>query len=102
MRLGLLDVAGGSMAPALREGDVVLVRWGAAAKRGAVVVASFPDAPGVIVVKRVARIDVAGVWLVGDNAGGSDDSRSRGPVPAVRGRVLFRVRRARQPRASSA
>lgn len=91
------------MAPALREGDVVLVRWGAPPRAGAVVVASFPDAPGVLVVKRVDRLDRDGVWLVGDNAGASDDSRGRGAVPldAVRGRVLFRWRRADQPRASS-
>lgn len=104
MRLRLVEVVGGSMSPALREGDLVLVRWGAPAKPGAVVVASFPDAPAVLVVKRVLRVDAAGAWLVGDNVGESDDSRLRGAIPldAVRGRVLFRWRRARQPRASSA
>ena len=85
------------MSPALGAGDVVLVRWGARPRAGQVVVASWPDHPGVLVVKRAVREVPGGWWLEGDNPAASDDSRERGPVPAsgVRGRVLLRLRRGR-------
>jgi len=96
-RLGLVDVAGDSMAPHLLAGDVVLVRWGAPVRSGSVVVAEWPGHGGVLIVKRAVRQAGGGWWLEGDNPAASDDSREHGPVPAaaVKGRVLLRVRRNR-------
>lgn len=93
--LGLVDVAGESMAPTLGAGDTVLVRWGARPRAGSVVVARWPGHGDVLVVKRALRYEGELWWLEGDNAGASEDSRVRGGVPAsaLRGRVLLRVRR---------
>lgn len=89
---GRVAVAGESMRPRLQPGDWLLVRWGARVRVGDVVVARRPDRPGLLVVKRVARREPGGWWLVGDNPGASDDSRLFGPVPeaGVLGRVLLR------------
>lgn len=100
--VGLVDVAGNSMAPTLLAGDTVLVHWGAAPRVGRIVVAGWPAHPGVMVVKRVLRHEGDLWWLSGDNPSESEDSRAHGGVPkeAVRGRVLLRVRR-RDPQAGS-
>ena len=88
-------VTGPSMAPALRHGDVLVVRRTGAGRlpaAGAVVVAALPDRP--LAVKRLTRVEPDGrVWLEGDNAFGSTDSRDLGPQPAaaVVGRVLVRL-----------
>src|SRR3954447_5174747 len=67
-------VRGPSMVPALRDGDQVLVRLGAAAASpGDVVVVALPDRP--LSVKRVVRRQADGVWVEGDNPFGSIDSR---------------------------
>jgi len=90
-------VAGESMRPTLRAGDRVLVdRWtyGRRGPRvGEVVLLEGPST--VPMIKRVARFpgktrDV--VWVVGDNARDSEDSRTFGPLPVerVRGRVVCR------------
>ncbi len=92
--LGLADVSGGSMAPSLRHGDVVLVRYGARVRPGDVVLARRPDRPSLVLLKRAVRRAGHGWWLEGDAPAASTDSRHFGPVPdaAVLGRVLLRVR----------
>jgi nickel-type superoxide dismutase maturation protease len=88
-------VVGPSMAPALRHGDVLLVRRtrpGTLPSAGSVVVVALPDRP--LGVKRLARVEPDGrVWLEGDNPFGSTDSRDLGPLPAesVHARVVWRL-----------
>jgi nickel-type superoxide dismutase maturation protease len=91
-------VLGPSMMPTLRSGDRVIVdRWTyrlRSPRPGEVALVEGPD--GRPVVKRVDRGPLApatGVWLLGDNAGSSLDSRSFGPVPRERvlGRVVVRL-----------
>lgn len=86
-------VRGPSMAPALRHGDQLLVLFGRrTAPIGAVVVVALPGET--LAVKRLVRRDEAGrVWVEGDNAFGSTDSRTLGGLPpdAVRGRALLRL-----------
>jgi nickel-type superoxide dismutase maturation protease len=91
--LGLALVRGPSMTPALRDGDQVLVRYGAPVRVGDVVLARRPDRPELIMVKRAHRELPDGWWVLGDNPYGSDDSRLFGVVPAglVLGRVVLRV-----------
>lgn len=78
---GLADVAGPSMLPALRPGDVVVVRWGGRVRTGDVVVLrrSTPAVP--YAVKRLVRREAGGWWVLGDNPAWSEDSRSFGVVP---------------------
>lgn len=90
-------VRGRSMQPLLEPGDRLLVdRWTfrqRAPRAGEVVlVLADGDRP---LVKRVTRAPerIAGeIWVEGDNASASDDSRRFGALPArsVRGRVVFR------------
>jgi nickel-type superoxide dismutase maturation protease len=92
--LGRVLVHGPSMAPTLRSGDVLLVRWGVAAHRlrlGDVVVVQLPDRP--LSVKRLVRRAGTTVAVYGDNPAGSTDSRELGPLPAaaIRGRVVCRL-----------
>ena len=92
MRLPWLRVAvtGQSMLPALAPGEWLLVRRGAPPRPGAVVVVRRPER---LVVKRVTRLtDDGRVWVEGDNAHASDDSRTYGAVPAadVLGEVRWR------------
>jgi nickel-type superoxide dismutase maturation protease len=92
-------VSGPSMAPTLREGDRVLVDVWSYRYRlpypGEIVVLEAPG-PGSILVKRVRRITArsgaAEVWVVGDAADRSVDSRVFGAVPLDRilGRVVLR------------
>ncbi len=74
-----------SMSPALSPGDYVLVnRWAYAFRLpsvGDVVVLRPPTSRDRFLVKRVARItDSGGVFVLGDNAERSQDSRHFGPV----------------------
>jgi phage repressor protein C with HTH and peptisase S24 domain len=82
-------VRGPSMAPTLRDGDALLVRRGARARAGDVVVARFRSRPGLLVVKRAIREQDGGWWIEGDNEFVADDSRAYG-VADVIGRVLVR------------
>ncbi len=97
---GLALVSGDSMAPALRPGDLVVVRrTGRRVQVGDVVVVQLPGRP--LGVKRlVHRVD-DGWWVEGDNQAASTDSWDFGAVPAtaVRGRVV-RVYRPRRRSAS--
>jgi nickel-type superoxide dismutase maturation protease len=86
-------VAGESMAPTFRPGDCLLVRVGASVRSGDVVVARHPAIDGMLLVKRAARREPGGWWVLSDNAeAGLDDSRSFGALPdsAIVGRVLVR------------
>ncbi|MCG6498690.1 nickel-type superoxide dismutase maturation protease [Kitasatospora sp. A2-31] len=91
---GLIDVAGPSMVPTLREGDQLLVRYGARIRPGAVVVFRHPFQQDLLVVKRAAERRAKGWWLLSDNRPVDSDSRSYGAVPdeLVLGRVLLRLR----------
>ncbi|PBC77852.1 nickel-type superoxide dismutase maturation protease [Streptomyces sp. TLI_235] len=92
--LGVIDVAGPSMRPTLRDGDRVLVRYGARIRAGAVVVVRHPLRQDLLVVKRAVGRRAGGWWLLSDNPLVTSDSREYGPVPAelVLGRVLLRLR----------
>lgn len=71
------------MLPTLREGDRLLVRYGARVRPGALVVARFAD--GTLGVKRAVEqrrtaSGATGWWLLSDNPAEGVDSRHRGPV----------------------
>ena len=91
--LGVVVVAGPSMAPALVAGDLLVISPGRHPRAGAVVVARRPAESDILIVKRVLRAaGPAAWWLEGDNPFGSDDSRVYGPVPtaAVVGTAIWR------------
>jgi phage repressor protein C with HTH and peptisase S24 domain len=91
--LGVVAVAGPSMAPALVAGDLLVISPGRHPRPGAVVVARRPAESDILIVKRVLRAaGPAAWWLEGDNPFGSDDSRVYGPVPtaAVVGTAIWR------------
>ena len=71
-------VRGPSMLPTLAPGDWLLVRRVRSTSPGRVVVVRLG---GGLAVKRVAHRVGEGWWVVGDNAGASDDSRTYGAVP---------------------
>ena len=86
-----VEVDGASMRPALEPGDWALAVASARIRRGAVVVVEHPDRPGFEIVKRVRSVpgDLAPsgrvlgpgeLWIEGDAADGSTDSRAFGPV----------------------
>jgi phage repressor protein C with HTH and peptisase S24 domain len=68
------------MSPTLRDGDVVLVRFGGRVRAGDLVLVRWPDRPGQLSVKRAARPAEQGWWVLGDNDHGSTDSRTLGPA----------------------
>ncbi len=82
-------VRGPSMAPTLTDGDVLLVRRGARARPGDVVVARFRTRPDLLVVKRAVREQDGGWWIEGDNEFVADDSRAYGVADLI-GRVVLR------------
>src|SRR4051795_7832886 len=84
-------VSGPSMVPALRHGDVVIVRHGAMIRPGDVVIASFRSLPGRLVIKRAVRPLDGGWWLASDNSVVAGDSEEHG-VADVSARVVLRVR----------
>ena len=95
------------MEPALYPGDWVLACRTMAPGRplrvraGQIVVARHPGRPGLLIIKRAARQERGGWWLVSDNpAAGAVDSRFFGVVPPslIEGRVLWRYRRGRSGR----
>ncbi|GAB2620763.1 nickel-type superoxide dismutase maturation protease [Streptomyces capparidis] len=92
--LGWAVVEGPSMVPTLRDGDRLLVRYGAAVRPGDVVVARHPFQQDLLVVKRAAERRDGGWWLLGDNSFVPNDSREFGVVPAelVLGRAVARYR----------
>lgn len=96
-RLTRYAVSGPSMAPALRDGDWVVVDRAAYRRRrprpGEVVIVTDPRDRARELIKRLTRVGDDGRWWVeGDNPAASTDSRSFGPVEesAIAGRVLAR------------
>lgn len=92
-----IRIVGPSMEPALVNGDWWVVRRGADVRPGDVALLVHPQRPDALVVKRIARREGAGWWVLGDNAEASEDSRQFGVVPAdhVVGRLWFRYGRGR-------
>ena len=86
---GVVLVQGLSMLPTLRPGDCLVVRRGAAARPGDVVVARFASRPELLVVKRAVRPVEDLWWVESDNAAVTDDSRRYGPAEVV-SRVMLR------------
>ena len=89
------------MLPTLREGDLLLVSYGARVRPGALVVARFAD--GSLTVKRAGEerrtsSGAAGWWLHSDNPDEGVDSRHRGPVAADRVLAVVRLRLWPSPR----
>ncbi|MGW4892225.1 nickel-type superoxide dismutase maturation protease [Kitasatospora sp. NPDC004240] len=82
------------MVPTLRDGDRLLVRYGARLRPGAVVLFRHPFQQDLLVVKRAAGRRPGGWWLLSDNRPIDSDSRQYGAVPdeLVLGRVLLRLR----------
>ena len=83
MRWRRVAVRGPSMSPALHDGDVVLVRFGASAQVGDVVLVRWAARPEQLSVKRAVRAVDDGWWVHGDNPFGSTDSRQLGPAQVV-------------------
>ena len=90
MQFGLAKVTGHSMIPALAPGELVLVGYGAKFAVGDIVLAQGDER---IDIKRIDRLEGNLVYLVGDNAEVSLDSRQSGPVEKnkVVGKVLYRL-----------
>ena len=78
-----------SMAPTLQSGQVVVLKKRARRLRVGDVVLVYCQ--GREMVKRVARLDGQRLFVVGDNAAESTDSREFGwlPITAVRGKMLL-------------
>jgi phage repressor protein C with HTH and peptisase S24 domain len=92
-----VEVSGPSMAPTLRHGDVLVVRYGARVRPGDVVLARFRTLPERLVLKRAVRPTDGGWWLASDNRFAGGDSDSHG-VAEVLARVTWRVRPGRPAR----
>jgi nickel-type superoxide dismutase maturation protease len=96
--LDVVEVRGGSMAPALLPGDRLLVESRSYLSRlprpGEIVLAADPRQSDRELIKRVAAVDEAGLAaaLRGDAPDASTDSREFGAVPltAIRWRAAFR------------
>ena len=98
-------VAERSMAPTLEPGDTLLLL--PAGPHGLPWLRGAPRVGSIVIAERDGRLDVKRVaawpdgtlqapnalWLLGDNAAASNDSRQDGPVPlsALRGILLFRT-----------
>ena len=98
-------VAERSMTPTLEPGDTLLLL--PAGPHGLPWLRGAPRVGSIVIAEREGRLDVKRVaawpagtlqtpnalWLLGDNAAASSDSRQGGPVPlsALRGILLFRT-----------
>ena len=83
MRWRRVAVRGPSMAPTLRDGDVVLAHVGGRCRPDDVALVRWAGRPGQLSVKRVLRREGAGWWALGDNPDGSTDSRQLGPAEVI-------------------
>jgi signal peptidase I len=68
------------MAPALRDGDVLLVRRTGRVRSGDVVLVRWAARPGQLSVKRATEQPG---YVLGDNVFGSTDSRELGPATVL-------------------
>ncbi|MDP9118459.1 MAG: S24 family peptidase [Actinomycetota bacterium] len=80
------------MVPTLRDGDVVLVRYGRVPVAGDVVLARFRDMPDRYVIKRAVRPEGDGWWLASDNGAVAGDSAAHG-IADVLATAIWRLRR---------
>jgi hypothetical protein len=102
--VGRVVVRGRSMQPTLRDGDRLLVRWGAAPVAGRVAVVRLPGGRP-LSVKRLAFPRDGGWWVERDNPDEGTDSWLVGAIPAhdvlgvvwLRYRPLRRAGRVRRP-----
>ena len=78
--LGLARVRGVSMEPTLREGDLLLVRWGGRPRPGRLALVRLPGGRP-LSVKRLARRVPEGWWVERDNPERGVDSWLVGAVP---------------------
>ncbi|CAB4870577.1 unannotated protein [freshwater metagenome] len=77
-----IEVVGVSMIPTYRPGEYVwAVRRWRPLRASVVVIVPLPEDRSREIMKRVETVTDQGVWLVGDNAQASTDSRSFGVVP---------------------
>lgn len=83
-------VRGSSMSPTLAMGDIVLVVRTDRARAGTVALVRWPSRPTQLSVKRIVGRHGDGWWVLGDNPGGSTDSRQLGPAEVL-GVVLLRL-----------
>lgn len=97
--LSRFRVADASMQPTLRSGDYVVVNTWAyrsrAPRAGDIVVLRHPRQPALCIVKRVAGTPSKDeVFVVGDNADESEDSRAFGTVrrKLIVGKVWLRLK----------
>ena len=75
-------VEGDSMLPVLKDGDAVLINPSEKVSAGDIVFANHPFKKSVKIMKRVKNFTEKGdLYLVGDNAAESSDSRTFGAVP---------------------
>jgi phage repressor protein C with HTH and peptisase S24 domain len=82
-------VKGPSMVPTLRDGDTVIVRYGARVRPGDVVLARFRSMSELLVLKRAVRQMDGGWWLASDNKFAGGDSFTHG-IADVQGKVMVR------------
>ncbi|WP_338750946.1 S24/S26 family peptidase [Janibacter alittae] len=106
IRPGLARVVGTSMEPTLREGDLLLVLWGARPRVDSMAIVRLPrdehGAPRPVSVKRVTGVDPVDPgrwWVERDNPRVGVDSWLVGSLPrsAVLARVLLRIPCRRAP-----
>lgn len=92
-------IVGPSMEPSLRNNDWWVVRRTGSMSAGDVALMVHPSRPDALIVKRLARREAGGWWVLGDNPAASEDSRQFGLVPAgnVLGRLWFRYHPLRNP-----
>ena len=71
------------MLPGLKDGDAILINPSEKIAEGDVVLARHPFKESVKILKRLKNFtDTGDLYLVGDNAAESTDSRSFGAVPS--------------------
>jgi nickel-type superoxide dismutase maturation protease len=85
-----IRVLGPSMAPTLKDGDVVLARRTDKPRRGDVVVVTWVTRPHQLSIKRITQEEEHGWHVEGDNHHASTDSRDLGPAQ-VHGVVVARL-----------
>lgn len=101
--LRTIAVSGNSMSPTYNDGDWLLFKQMEVKANdlhrvvGKVVVIERESYPGIHYIKRVTRVDDAGIWVEGDNTNASTDSRRWGALTPteVVGVVLLRYKRAK-------